>query len=152
VSDRFDTPLLDLPGAAVERRPTAAARPYRVAYLASHPIQYQAPMLRYLAARPELDLTVLFLSDFSVREYRDPGFGVPVHWDVPLLEGYSYRFLPWVGRRDRVTFWPALRSRPLARAAARSLRRLVGSRVCPAVRSSGCGGGEGAGREGPVAR
>jgi len=78
--------------------------PYRVAYLVSHPIQYQAPMLRYLARRRELDLTVFFLSDLSVRGYRDQGFGVAVKWDVPLLEGYRNVFLPSLGRRDRVTF------------------------------------------------
>jgi glycosyltransferase involved in cell wall biosynthesis len=92
--------------------------PYRVAYLVSHPIQYQAPLLRYLAARPELDVTALFLSDFSVREYRDAGFGVSVHWDVPLLEGYAHEFLPGLGRHDRVGFW-----RPLAGGLWRTLTR-----------------------------
>ncbi len=76
---------------------------YRVGYLVSHPIQYQAPMLRYLATRPELELTVLFLSDMSVRAYPDRGFGVTVSWDVPLREGYTHVFLPCVGRRDRVS-------------------------------------------------
>src|SRR5260370_11334721 len=76
---------------------------YRVGYLGSHPIQYEAPMLRYLATRPELELTVLFLSDMSVRAYPDRGFGVTVSWDVPLREGYRHVFLPCVGRRDRVS-------------------------------------------------
>lgn len=66
----------------------------RLAYLVSHPIQYQAPLLRRLAQEPDIDLTVLFGSDFSVRGYRDEGFGVPVKWDVPLLEGYRHVFLP----------------------------------------------------------
>jgi glycosyltransferase involved in cell wall biosynthesis len=118
VSDRSPATLLDRSRAARERPPAADGRPYRVAYLVSHPIQYQAPMLRHLAARPELDLTVLFLSDFSLRAYRDPGFGVPVRWDVPLLDGYGYRFLPSLGRRDRVTFWS-----PFARDLWRTLRR-----------------------------
>ncbi len=66
----------------------------RVAYLLSHPIQYQSPLLRRLAQEPSLDLTVFYTSDFSVRSYRDEGFGVSVAWDVPLLDGYSYEFLP----------------------------------------------------------
>ena len=66
----------------------------RLAYLVSHPIQYQAPLLRRVAGDPEIDLTVIFMSDFSVRAYKDEGFGVKVEWDVPLLEGYAHEFLP----------------------------------------------------------
>ncbi len=78
---------------------------YRVACLVSHPIQYQAPMFRYLTALPGIDLTVLFLSDLSIREYHDPGFGVSFKWDVPLLEGYRGEFLPALGARDSLSFW-----------------------------------------------
>src|SRR5579862_4772779 len=66
----------------------------RLAYLVSHPIQYQAPLLRRIAQEPDIDLTVLFGSDFSVRGYKDEGFGVGVKWDVPLLDGYRHVFLP----------------------------------------------------------
>lgn len=66
----------------------------RLAYLVSHPIQYQAPLLRRIAQEPDLDLTVLFGSDFSVRGYQDQGFGVDVKWDVPLVDGYRHEFLP----------------------------------------------------------
>jgi glycosyltransferase involved in cell wall biosynthesis len=71
-----------------------ASRGVRLAYLVSHPIQYQAPLLRRIAQEPDIDLTVLFGSDFSVRGYKDEGFGVEVAWDVPLLEGYRSEFLP----------------------------------------------------------
>lgn len=66
----------------------------RVAYLVSHPIQYQAPLLRRIAQEPDIDLNVFFGSDFSVRGYSDEGFGVGVKWDVPLLDGYRHEFLP----------------------------------------------------------
>jgi hypothetical protein len=78
-------------------------RPYRLACLVTHPIQYQTPLFRYLASKAEIDLTVLFLSDISTRQYRDPGFGVDVNWDVPLLRGYRYVFLPCLGRSDRLS-------------------------------------------------
>lgn len=81
------------------------SRLYRLAYLISHPIQYQAPMLRYIAAHQEIDLTVFFMSDLSVRDYQDPGFKVSVKWDIPLLEGYRYVFLPVMGGKDRISFW-----------------------------------------------
>ncbi len=66
----------------------------RLAYLVSHPIQYQAPLLRRIAQEADIDLTVFFGSDFSVRGYKDEGFGVGVKWDVPLLDGYHHEFLP----------------------------------------------------------
>jgi glycosyltransferase involved in cell wall biosynthesis len=83
-------------------------RRYRLACLTTHPIQYQAPLFRLLAARGDIDLKVFFLSDHSVRGTRDPGFGVNVKWDVPLLEGFDYEFLPSVGARDRLSFWRPL--------------------------------------------
>src|SRR5438093_288259 len=55
---------------------------HRLAVLTSHPIQYQAPLFRALARRPELDLTVFFGSDQGARAYRDPGFQTTVAWDV----------------------------------------------------------------------
>ena len=69
-------------------------RKVRLAYVVSHPIQYQAPLLRRIAQEPDIDLTVLFGSSFSVRGYKDEGFGVEVAWDTPLLEGYRSEFLP----------------------------------------------------------
>ena len=71
-----------------------ACRSVRLAYVVSHPIQYQVPLLRRIAQEPGIELTVFFGSDFSVKAYQDEGFGVEVKWDVPLLEGYRHVFLP----------------------------------------------------------
>lgn len=76
----------------------------KLAYLVSHPIQYQAPLLRRIAQEPDIDLTVFFGSDFSVRGYKDEGFGVDVKWDTPLLEGYRHEFLPVVRESSTVDF------------------------------------------------
>jgi glycosyltransferase involved in cell wall biosynthesis len=84
-----------------ERSNPRANRRVRLAYLVSHPIQYQAPLLRRISQEPEIDLRVFFGSDFSVRGYRDEGFGVGVKWDIPLLDGYRHEFLPKL--RDRGT-------------------------------------------------
>jgi glycosyltransferase involved in cell wall biosynthesis len=99
----------------VKSTPTAIKR---VAYLVTHPIQYQAPLLRRLNEEPDLEVTALFRSDFSARGYVDPGFGATVAWDVPLLEGYPYKVLPAFGDRDRLGFW-----RPLNHGLASELRR-----------------------------
>ena len=80
-------------------------RALRVAVLATHPIQYQAPLWRALALRPDLKLHVFFGSDISVRGYRDEGFGVKVQWDVPLLAGYEHTFLSQDLALHRISFW-----------------------------------------------
>jgi glycosyltransferase involved in cell wall biosynthesis len=77
----------------------------RIAYVVSHPIQYQAPLLRRIAMEKGLDLTVLFLSDVSTREHRDPGFGRDIAWDVELLDGYKSKVLRAWGDRDTFGFW-----------------------------------------------
>jgi len=64
---------------------------YRLCYLVSHPIQYQAPLLRRIAADPEIELTVLFETLATASAYMDEGFGRQVQWDVPLTEGYAHR-------------------------------------------------------------
>jgi glycosyltransferase involved in cell wall biosynthesis len=65
----------------------------RVAIVASHVIQYQAPFYRLLAADPEIDLTVLYLSDAGARTYLDEDMKTSLQWDVDLLDGYPHRFL-----------------------------------------------------------
>ena len=74
--------------------------PIRVAHLVSHPIQYFAPLYRELASRPEIDLTVYFYSDATLREFRDPEFGRMVTWDVPLVGGFRARILPSARRTE----------------------------------------------------
>ena len=69
-------------------------RRVRLAYLVSHPIQYQSPLLRRIAQDSGIDLTVFFGSDFSIRGYHDKDFGVDVKWDIPLTEGFPHEFLP----------------------------------------------------------
>lgn len=67
----------------------------RFAILATHPIQYHAPIFRALAERDDISPKVFFASDMSIRGYdlKKEGFGVTVKWDVPLLEGYKSTFL-----------------------------------------------------------
>lgn len=67
---------------------------HRVAIVASHVIQYQDPFFRLLAADREIDLTVLYCSSFGAATYRDEDMKTSLAWDVELLQGYRYRFLP----------------------------------------------------------
>lgn len=68
--------------------------------VASHPIQYQAPWFRALAQVPTIDFSVLFIQQPDARE-QGRGFGVEFQWDVPVLEGYSWRLAPGIRRLNR---------------------------------------------------
>jgi len=80
-------------------------RPFRVAYLVTHPIQYQAPLLRKIAAHERVDLKVFFQSDISLRTFHDAGFGRAIRWDTPLTDGYDYEFLPSLGPNHPISIW-----------------------------------------------
>jgi glycosyltransferase involved in cell wall biosynthesis len=65
----------------------------RIAVVNTHPIQYFAPLYAYLNAAPDLEVTALYLSDFSLRGAQDQGFKQVVKWDVDLLSGYPHVFV-----------------------------------------------------------
>lgn len=62
----------------------------RLLYFVSHPIQYQAPLLRRIAQEPEIDLRVVFGETSSAGVHYEPDFGRDVGWDVPMLDGYNW--------------------------------------------------------------
>lgn len=73
---------------------TAGRRRFRVAVLNTHPIQYFAPLYRLITERyPQIDLTVIYLTDYSLRGEQDAGFAQAVVWDIDLLGGYKYKFV-----------------------------------------------------------
>lgn len=76
----------------------------RLAYVTSHPIQYQAPLFRALAREPGVDFEALFCHDHGLNAAFDPGFGRVVQFDVPLLDGYPHRFLPNFARTPSLGF------------------------------------------------
>lgn len=65
----------------------------RLLYIVSHPIQYQAPLLRRIAAEPGIDLHVLFESGHSLGRFFDPGFGRTIAWDCDVSHGYAWSVL-----------------------------------------------------------
>lgn len=81
--------------AASPARPAAAlpesARRLRLAVVASHPVQYQAPWYRALASL--VDLRVFFAHRAGPADQARAGFDVAFDWDVPLLEGFEFEWL-----------------------------------------------------------
>lgn len=78
---------------------------FRVLAIASHPVQYMAPLFRRMAQHPALDLQVAYCSlrGATAAGY-DPDFGSSVQWDIPLLDGYSWTEIANRGADDG-TFW-----------------------------------------------
>jgi glycosyltransferase involved in cell wall biosynthesis len=66
---------------------TDARRRPALLIVATHPIQYHAPLFRALAGSNGVDLTVGFL-DLPDPWRQGVGFGLAFAWDVPLTEGY----------------------------------------------------------------
>lgn len=67
---------------------------YRVLVVLTHPVQYASPILRLHAQHPRLEETTVYCSLQGAEPGIDPHFGVPVQWDVPLLDGYKWKALP----------------------------------------------------------
>jgi hypothetical protein len=66
----------------------------KLAIITTHPIQYHAPWFKLLTERKKLNVMVYYTwGQLEHNSKYDPGFGKNVEWDIPLLEGYEYRFV-----------------------------------------------------------
>ena len=89
-------------------------RSVKLAVVCTHPIQYYSPWFRFLAEQaPRLGLglrlgnaeetknsfEVFYAHKQTAKGQAEAGFGVEFEWDVPVLEGYPYRFLKNVSKR-----------------------------------------------------
>jgi glycosyltransferase involved in cell wall biosynthesis len=68
----------------------------RLAILASHPIQYHAPLFREVARR--LDCHVYYAHKATPHQQAASGFGTAFDWDVDLTAGFAHSFLANVAR------------------------------------------------------
>lgn len=66
----------------------------KIGIFCTHPIQYKAPLFRILSLRNNLDLIVYYYSNLGLIKRDHKYHGVVHAWDIPLLDGYSYKFLP----------------------------------------------------------
>src|SRR5688572_3335471 len=88
-----------------------------LAVLTTHPIQYQVPIWKALAARGRVPLKVYYMSDQGLVARHDPGFGRAVAWDIDLLGGYDHAFVRVVTGTDQSSFWWLRLSENIARRA-----------------------------------
>ncbi|MBM4316123.1 MAG: glycosyltransferase family 4 protein [Deltaproteobacteria bacterium] len=66
----------------------------RLAIVRTHPTQYFSPLFRSLSKVPGLEVKVFYCLPDRGRGGFDPGFNQKIFWDVDLLEGYQYEFVP----------------------------------------------------------
>ena len=67
---------------------------YKIAIVTSHPIQYNAPWFRLLAASGRIRPKVFYTwGEAGHGSKYDPDFKREIEWNIPLLEGYDYTFV-----------------------------------------------------------
>lgn len=76
-----------------------------LAIVTTHPIQYQTPIWRALAADARMPFEVWYLTDFGTRPSRDRQFDKTFQWDIDLLSGYPHAFLKTSAGATPVDFW-----------------------------------------------
>jgi glycosyltransferase involved in cell wall biosynthesis len=65
----------------------------RLAIVITHPVQHFVPFYRALAARPDIELHVLFGAPIGVQPYFDREMQTQISWNMDMLGGYSHEFL-----------------------------------------------------------
>lgn len=65
----------------------------KLAIVTTHPIQYNSPVFRELAKVSDLTIKVFFSWGQSQEKVFDPKFKREIKWDIPVLNGFDYKFL-----------------------------------------------------------
>lgn len=71
----------------------------RLAVITTHPIQYYAPIFRMLTERGKIQVKVFYTWEQSKEKVYDVNFKREVKWDIPLLDGYEYKFVKNVAKQ-----------------------------------------------------
>ena len=87
----------------------------RLAIVATHPTQYDAPWFAHLTRHLRATVDVFYLWDFGVVPRHDPGFHRTFCWDIDLLDGYAHRFVPNQAGDPGTHHFLGLRNRSLTR-------------------------------------
>ena len=84
----------------------------RLAIVTTHPIQYYAPLFSRLALQKDMEIKVFYTWEKEAAKF-DRDFGKEVEWDIPLLDGYDYSFVPNNNNTGR-GFWDVKNPRLVA--------------------------------------
>ena len=64
-----------------------------IAIISTHPIQYNAPLFRYLAGSAYCSIKVFYTWGQAQGKVHDKDFGIEREWDIDLLSGYDHVFV-----------------------------------------------------------
>lgn len=81
------------------------ARKTRLAIVVTHPIQHFVSFYRALAARPDIELHVLFGIPLGLKSYFDQQMQTEIAWEMDLLTGYSSEFTEDFVEGGQPSFW-----------------------------------------------
>ena len=62
-------------------------------FINTHPIQYFAPLYKFIESKNYFNQKIFFLSDHGVSGEFDKEFNSSFKWDIPILDGYKFEFL-----------------------------------------------------------
>lgn len=65
----------------------------KLAIILTHPIQYYSPLFVQMAQEKSFVVKVFYTFSQSQEKLYDKDFGREIKWDIPLLEGYEYKFV-----------------------------------------------------------
>jgi glycosyltransferase involved in cell wall biosynthesis len=86
----------------------------KLAIVITHPIQYNAPLFRLLAATKGIDVKVFYTwGQTSKGAVYDPGFGTTIRWDLPLSEGYPHIFISNLSTKPGTTHFHGIVNKEL---------------------------------------
>jgi glycosyltransferase involved in cell wall biosynthesis len=72
---------------------TRTLKKQKLIFINTHPIQYFAPLYKKIELESKYDLEVWYCSKHGIEGEIDKEFNTSVKWDIPILEGYKYKFL-----------------------------------------------------------
>lgn len=75
----------------------------RLGALLTHPVQYYSPWFRHMAGLA--DLKVYYAHEQTPEGQALAGFDRPFAWDIPLLDGYDWRWLNNISRRPGLVYF-----------------------------------------------
>ena len=70
---------------------------YKLALVVHHPVPYQVAFYRALQDDIRINETVLFLNQKATEANYQEEWRTAIKWDVPLLDGYNWKFLKNIG-------------------------------------------------------
>lgn len=77
----------------------------KILIFVGNPTQYHSPIFREMTKIPNLEVEVLYASDVGVHPVFNPEIDSILRWDIPLLEGFKFRFFKNLSSRESKGFF-----------------------------------------------